>query len=204
MLESPRQMCFALTRNIMRLHSTPISILQSEACSWASVAVGLGSLLGAGVIMSMCGRNSSFKMFCILVAVIVELLAIGLITGCVEAFEKVSDSNGTGKAPAVFSFAEDSKADGVINVLRFIGLEHKSTVAALVTWVIAAIVLTYLQIRHNNYGLPINPCAKVTVANTPTSNDESNKDDVKKASTHDSTINDEDVACIELIPINED
>lgn len=79
-----------------------------------------------------------------------ELLGIGLITGSVEAYEEVSDLNGTVEALAMFSCAKNSKTGGVINIF---GFKNKFSIAALITWVIAVIVSTYLQIRHNYYGL---------------------------------------------------
>lgn len=134
------------------------AILSEEAMNslGESVAVGLGSAIGFFILIWIASSNSSKLFFGIFLSVIVEMLAVGLITGAVHAFEEIAEMKGEETTPLVWGSEDmDPDTNNIIKVFGFFGLYGRMSAAMFATWLGTIIILTFFQLYHNYYGHPL-------------------------------------------------
>jgi len=160
---SPKDFFFNLFWNVMRESAeagcfVAIEVFLSDDAKQtlgASIVTGLFTAIGFSLLWGVGGLFMSVKPFAILAAVVIQMLAVGLFTGSVHAFEEVHyESTGTEEIPAVWE-SENSELKNAINVFAFFGLQGSFTALQFVAWILSAAVLTALQLHHNYYGKPL-------------------------------------------------
>jgi len=160
---TPKDFFFNLFWNLMRESAEAgcfVSIevfLSSNAKSTldASIITGVFAAIGFFLLWAFGGMFISVKPFAIFAAVIIQMLAVGLFTGSVHAFEEVHHmQTGAEETPKVWK-AENSELKSAISVFAFFGLKGSFTALQFVAWILSAAVLTALQLYHNYYGNPI-------------------------------------------------
>lgn len=121
----------------------------------ASVITGVFTAIGFSLIWGYGSMFMSVKPFAILAAVVIEMLAVGLFTGSVHAFEEVHhEATGAKETPYVW-YANDPALKSAISVFSWFGLKGSFTALQFVAWILSAAILTYFQIQHNYYGKPL-------------------------------------------------
>lgn len=84
------------------------------------------------------------------------MLAVGLISGASHAFEEVHELRGHGETSLVWGDENmDKRISNTVKVFRFFGLAGKMSQVQFGVWISSIIILTYLQISHNYYGMPL-------------------------------------------------
>lgn len=116
-----------------------------------SVGIGCVAAFGFSLLMFISFKYGTALSVGIASSVIVEMLAIGLITGAEHSFEEISEMRGTGETPTVWLATSDT-ALKVVGVFGFFGLTGHFTAAQFCTWIGSMMILTYFQISHNVYG----------------------------------------------------
>jgi len=123
-----------------------------------SVLVGLAASVGTFAIMGISmnyGNNVGVGITC---AIIVQMLATGLLTGSAHAFEEVAELSGAEHSPYVWKDT-DSTHKNVVRVFGFFGISSKFTVVQFLVWSLSIIIFTTAQVWHNVYGYPLNCCS---------------------------------------------
>ena len=125
--------------------------------------VGLVAALGFFAVIGMSAKFSSSLVVGIFSAVVIEMLAVGLIAGASHCFEEVHELREMGETELVWGDKKmDKRVANTVKVFRFFGLAGKMSEVQFGTWITAIILLTYLQISHNYFGIPLpslrNPC----------------------------------------------
>jgi len=190
-LESEKAIAFTLFWNILREIAEAGCFVAIEVFLSDKAMESLGSSVGVGIsaavgffLLIVFSTNQSNNLFAaILISVILQMLAVGLFTGSVHAFEEVSELRGTGHTDLIWGDEDmDKNVNNTIKVFGFFGLRGKFSAATFGAWISSIVLLTYIQIRHNYYGLPILPFVDRFTRSANKNNEDSKMNDDQKKS----------------------
>jgi high-affinity Fe2+/Pb2+ permease len=122
-----------------------VLLAEDEMDLGASIGVGIAGAAGAAIIMGLGAKYVSQLGFGVLSTVLASLLAVGLITGSVRAFEEVYDIEHDGVNTGIIYKYSDSETGDVLEAFGFAGFGKELTVIVLVTWLSSAVFIAAAQ-----------------------------------------------------------
>lgn len=121
-----------------------------------SVGVGIAGAAGGAIIMGLGAKYVSQLGFGVVSTVLASLLAVGLITGAVRAFEEVYDIEHGYNTGIIYNY-EDTETGDVLEALGFAGFGKELTVITLVTWLFSAASIAAAQFWKHYLGFRLAP-----------------------------------------------
>ena len=163
--ESVQALSMSLFWNILResteggvLTSLTIVLAAGGMDSWPeSVGVGIASAVILGGGLAIGAKYVSRHGFGIVATAIIQMLAVGLITGATRSFEEVYEAqNEDQSTPLIYDYGDTPRGDALTS-LEFLGISDNLTVLQIIVWIGSIVFLTFLQIWHHYLGYHIIP-----------------------------------------------
>lgn len=129
---------------------------KSKGALAASVGVGFGSAVGAGIVFGIGAKFISNKAFGIAAAALAQLLAGGLVTGAVRAFEEVYEMTHGVRTKDVYDFEHTEKGDA-LSIASPIGIGAFMTEIQISALLLTFVLLCAAQYWKNYLGHPVIP-----------------------------------------------
>ena len=163
-LASANEMAFSLWWNTFRESCeggllagiTAIFSFSTSLQVGASVGLGFAIAIALGIVFGIGAKFISPLGFGLAATGIAMILAVGLTTGAVRAFEEAYSLDHGGVTSAVV-YQTSGTTMYALGALEFMGWKGSQTVATLVTWILALLLMVALELRHNYFGYPILP-----------------------------------------------
>jgi len=111
------------------------------------VSVGLAAAFATFIAIGLSMKNSSSHIAGIACSIIIQMLAVGLLTGAAHAFEEVHEMKYEAESPFVWGTEDiDPDTNNIVKVFGFFGLRGKFTAVEFAIWMGSIITLTILQV----------------------------------------------------------